>query len=73
MYLLFRRRALGWQLLLVSVEFGLLLGSVRMGGALRYWGHADIQVAFDAALRWRAPLVAVVLILAMAACLQVMS
>jgi sugar transferase (PEP-CTERM system associated) len=67
MYRLFRRRALGWQLLLVSVEFGLLLGSVRMGGALRYWGHADIQVAFDAALRWRAPLVAVVLILAMAA------
>ena len=67
MYRLFRQRALGWQLLLVTVEFGLLVGGVRVAAALRYWGHADTQAAFDEALSWRSPLVAVVLILAMSA------
>ena len=66
MYRLFQRRALGWQVLLVSVEFVLLLAGVRVAGILRYWGHSDAQAAFGASLDWRAPLVAVVLMLAMA-------
>jgi len=67
MYKLFRRRALGWQLLLVSVEFALLVSGARVAGVLRYWGDAATQATFDEMLRWRAPLIAVVLILAMAA------
>ncbi|MGH8233145.1 MAG: TIGR03013 family XrtA/PEP-CTERM system glycosyltransferase [Rhodanobacteraceae bacterium] len=64
---LFRQRALHWQLLLVSVEFGLLTSSVYAAVVLRYWGHADTQAAFNQGLHWRAPLVALVLVLAMAA------
>ena len=67
MYRLFRQRALHWQLLLVSVEFALLMGSVYAAVALRYWGHRDIQAAFIEALHWRAPQIAVVMVLAMAA------
>ncbi len=67
MFRLFQRRALRWQILLVSVEFVLLIGAVRMAGVLRYWGDTEAQTAFDEALHWRAPLVAFVLILAMAA------
>ncbi len=66
MYRLFQRRALGWQVLLVSVEFVLLMAGVRVAGILRYWGNADAQAAFGASLDWRAPLVAIVLMLAMA-------
>lgn len=67
MYRLFRQRALHWQLLLVSVEFALLMGSVYAAVALRYWGHHDVQAAFVGALHWRAPQIAVVMVLAMAA------
>ena len=66
MYRLFQRRALGWQVLLVSVEFVLLIVGVRMAGVLRYWRQADAQIAFVDTLHWRAPLVAIVLILTMA-------
>lgn len=67
MYRLFRQRALRWQLLLVMIEFGLLVGAVYAAVDLRYWGDANTQAAFGQALHWRALLVAVVLILAMAA------
>ncbi|HEX5487886.1 MAG TPA: TIGR03013 family XrtA/PEP-CTERM system glycosyltransferase [Rhodanobacteraceae bacterium] len=67
MYRLFRQRALHWQLLLVSVEFALLTASVYAAVVLRYWGDTDTQAAFRATVQWRAPLVAIVLILAMAA------
>jgi len=67
MFRLFRQRALRWQLLLVLVEFALLVGCVYAAVALRYWGDLHTQAAFGSALHWRAPLVAVVLILAMTA------
>ncbi|HEX5489091.1 MAG TPA: TIGR03013 family XrtA/PEP-CTERM system glycosyltransferase [Rhodanobacteraceae bacterium] len=67
MYRLFRQRALHWQLLLVSVEFGMLTSGVYAAVMLRYWGDADAQLAFSQMLRWRAPLVAGVVIAAMAA------
>ncbi|WIG56835.1 MAG: sugar transferase [Rhodanobacteraceae bacterium] len=67
MFRLFRQRALRWQLLLVLVEFALLAGCVYGAVVLRYWGDLSTQAAFGSALRWRAPLVAVVLILAMTA------
>lgn len=67
MYRLFRQRALHWQLLLVSVEFALLMGSVYAAVPLRYWGRQDVQAAYVEALHWRAPQVALVLVLAMAA------
>ncbi len=67
MHLLFRRRALGWQIVLVSIELLLLVGAVRLAGVLRYWGRVDTQTGFVEALHGRAILVAVVLILAMAA------
>jgi hypothetical protein len=64
---LFRQRALRWQLLLVLVEFGLLVGCVYGAAVLRYWGDLDAQTAFRVALHWRAPLVAVVPVLSMTA------
>ncbi|MDE2053992.1 MAG: TIGR03013 family PEP-CTERM/XrtA system glycosyltransferase [Xanthomonadaceae bacterium] len=67
MFRLFRQRALRWQLLLVLVEFALLVGCVYAAVILRYWGDLDTRAAFGSALHWRAPLVAVVLILAMTA------
>jgi len=67
MFRLFRQRALRWQLLLVLVEFVLLVGSVYAAVVLRYWGDLDAQTAFNRALHWRAPVVAVVLVLAMTA------
>ena len=67
MYRLFRQRALHWQLLLASVEFALLIGCVYAAVMLRYWGYHDTWVAFFDALHWRAPQIAVVLVLAMAA------
>ena len=67
MFRLFRQRALRWQTLLVLVEFALLVGCVYAAVVLRYWGDLSTQAAFGSALHWRAPLVAVVLILAMTA------
>ncbi len=67
MFRSFRQRALRWQLLLVLVEFGLLTGAVYAAVVVRYWGHPDTQLAFSQALHWRAPMVAALLILAMAA------
>jgi sugar transferase (PEP-CTERM system associated) len=67
MFRLFRQRALRWQLLLVLVEFALLLVSVYVAVVLRFWSDADTQSMFSHTLRWRAPLVAVVLIFSMAA------
>src|SRR6185437_5031385 len=67
MFRLFRQRALRWQLLLVLVEFALLVGCVYAAVVLRYWGDLGTQAAFGNALHWRAPLAALVLILAMTA------
>jgi sugar transferase (PEP-CTERM system associated) len=67
MYRLFRLRALHWQLLLESGEFVLLTSSVYAAARLRYWGYHDTQAAFVDALHWRAPQIAVVIMLAMAA------
>ncbi len=68
MFRLFRQRARGWQLLLVSIEFGLLMGGVYAAVVLRYWEHAGTQAAFSPVLlHWRAPLVAIILVLAMVA------
>ena len=67
MYRLFRQRALRWQLLLALVEFALLAGCVYAAVVLRYWGDIGTQASFGSALGWRAPLVAAVLIVAMAA------
>jgi sugar transferase (PEP-CTERM system associated) len=67
MYRLFRLRALHWQLLLASGEFVLLTSSVYAAARLRYWGYHDTQAAFVDALHWRAPQIAVVIMLAMAA------
>ncbi|HEV7123376.1 MAG TPA: TIGR03013 family XrtA/PEP-CTERM system glycosyltransferase [Rhodanobacter sp.] len=67
MFRLFRQRALRWQLLLVLVEFALLLASVYVAVALRFWSDADTQSMIGHTLRWRAPLVALVLIFSMAA------
>ncbi|MEO8778326.1 MAG: TIGR03013 family XrtA/PEP-CTERM system glycosyltransferase, partial [Rhodanobacter sp.] len=67
MFRLFRQRALRWQMMLVLVEFVLLIMSVYAAVILRYWSHADTQSMFTQMLQWRAPLVALVLILSMAA------
>ena len=67
MFRLFRHRALRWQLLLVAVEFALLVGCVFAAVVLRYWGDANTQAAFGHALHWRAPVLAVVMVLAMGA------
>ncbi|TAM93280.1 MAG: sugar transferase, partial [Rhodanobacteraceae bacterium] len=67
MYRLFRQRALRWQLLLVVVELGLLIGSVYAAVALRFWGDYNARIAFGRTVQSHALLVAGVLILAMAA------
>jgi len=68
MFRLFRQRALRWQLMLVSIAFGLLTGGFYAAVVLRYWGHAGTQAAFSPVLpHWRAPQVVIVLVLAMAA------
>ena len=67
MFRLFRQRALRWQLLLVLVEFALLVGCVYAAVVLRYWGDEGTQAAFGHSLHWRAPLVGMVLVLAMTA------
>ncbi len=67
MYRLFRQRVLRWWLLLVLVEFALLMASVHVAVVLRYWGDPHTQSMFGHALQWRAPLIALVLLLSMAA------
>ncbi|HEX7326315.1 MAG TPA: TIGR03013 family XrtA/PEP-CTERM system glycosyltransferase [Rhodanobacteraceae bacterium] len=67
MRLWFRNRALRWQLLLAVVELGLLIGCVYAAVAVRYWTRADVQMRFGEALHWRAPIVALILVLAMVA------
>jgi sugar transferase (PEP-CTERM system associated) len=67
MFRLLRQRALRWQLLLLLIEFVLLMASVYAAVVLRYWGDADTQSMFSHTLHWRAPMVAVVLILSMTA------
>ena len=67
MYRLFRQRALRWQLLLALVEFALLAACVYAAVVLRYWGDIGTQTSFGSALGWRAPLVAAILIVSMAA------
>ncbi|HET7561847.1 MAG TPA: TIGR03013 family XrtA/PEP-CTERM system glycosyltransferase [Rhodanobacteraceae bacterium] len=64
---LFNQRALNLQLLLVVAEAAVLTASVHAAALLRFWGDHDARAAFDHILHWRAPLVAFVLILAMAA------
>lgn len=63
---LLRLGAARWQILLVLVEFVLLVACVYAAVVLRYWGDAPTQSSFSHAIRWRTPLVAVVLILSMA-------
>lgn len=63
---LLRLGAARWQILLVLVEFLLLVACVYAAVVLRYWGDAGTQSSFSHAIRWRTPLVAVVLILSMA-------
>lgn len=62
----FRQRALQWQVLLALTEFALLLGCVYVAVVLRWWGDLGAQARFGGALEWRATLVPVVLIVAMA-------
>ncbi len=61
------RRALHWQMLLVSVEFALLVASVHAAVMLRYWGEISLRAAFTDEMTWRGLLVAGVLLAAMAA------
>lgn len=63
----FRQRGLRWQFLLAMSEFALLIGCVYLAVAVRYWADAGARMRFVGAIEWRAPLVPVVLIIAMAA------
>ncbi len=67
MFRLFRQRALRWQLLLVALEFVLLVACVFGAVVVRYWSAPDIQLTFGHALRLRALLVALMVVLSMAA------
>lgn len=62
----FRQRALQWQVLLALTEFMLLIGCVYLAVVIRYWGDVGAQGRFGSAIVWRAPLVPLVLIVAMA-------
>src|SRR6185312_5355207 len=64
---LLRQRALRWQLLLASCEFLLLFACVFFAVHLRYWNDPGYQVVFGHALRLRALLVALMILLGMAA------
>ena len=66
MFRIFRFSALRWQILLVLVEFSLLTACVYAAVELRFWGYANIPSEFSRDLYWRAPLVALLLILSMA-------
>lgn len=63
---LFRQGAVRWQLLLVLVEFLLLVACIYASVTMRFWGDVGAQETFGQVLRWRAPLVAMVLIFSMA-------
>ncbi|KRA33146.1 sugar transferase [Rhodanobacter sp. Root627] len=61
---LFRQRAVRWQLLLVLVEFVLLVACIYAAAMVRF-GGGNTHAPYEEVLPWRAPLVAMVLILAM--------
>ncbi|WP_329743187.1 TIGR03013 family XrtA/PEP-CTERM system glycosyltransferase [Dyella sp. A6] len=56
-----------WQLLLVLVDTGLLIGSVYAAETLRFWGRGAMNGEFTSGQFWRAVLAACVLSLGMAA------
>jgi sugar transferase (PEP-CTERM system associated) len=62
---LFRQGAVRWQLLLILVEFLLLVCCIYAAAVVRF-GKAGNPAPFEEVLPWRAPLVSLVLILAMA-------
>jgi sugar transferase (PEP-CTERM system associated) len=67
MFRLLRQRALRWQLLLAGMEFLLLVSCVYCAIGLRYWGDPVTQIQFGHALRLRALLVALMVVLGMVA------
>jgi sugar transferase (PEP-CTERM system associated) len=67
MFRLLRQRALRWQLLLAAMEFLLLVSCVYCAIGLRYWGDPATQIQFGHALRLRALLVALMVVLGMVA------
>ena len=67
MFRLLRQRALRWQLLLAGMEFLLLVSCVYCAIGLRYWGDPATQIQFGHALRLRALLVALMVVLGMVA------
>ncbi|HET6906470.1 MAG TPA: TIGR03013 family XrtA/PEP-CTERM system glycosyltransferase [Rhodanobacteraceae bacterium] len=67
MFRLLRQRALRWQLFLAAIEFLLLVSCVYCAIGLRYWGDPIAQVNFGHALRLRALLVALMVVLGMVA------
>jgi sugar transferase (PEP-CTERM system associated) len=64
---LLRQRALRWQLFLAAIEFLLLVTCVYCAVGLRYWDDPVAQVNFGHALRLRALLVALMVLLGMVA------
>lgn len=67
MFRLLRQRALRWQLFLAVIEFLLLVTCVYCAVGLRYWNDPVTQVNFGHALRLRALLVALMVVLGMVA------
>lgn len=67
MFRLLRQRALRWQLFLAAAEFLLLVACVYIAVRLRFWGDPATQVQFGHALRLRALLVALTIVLSMVA------
>ena len=67
MFRLLRQRALRWQFLLAGIEFLLLVSCVYCAVGLRYWGDPVTQIQFGHALRLRALLVALMVVLGMVA------
>jgi sugar transferase (PEP-CTERM system associated) len=67
MFRLLRQRALRWQLFLAAIEFLLLVTCVYCAVGLRYWNDPATQVNIGHALRLRALLVALMVVLGMVA------
>ena len=67
MFRLLRQRALRWQLFLAAIEFLLLVSCVYCAVGLRYWNDPVTEVNFGHALRLRALLVALMVVLGMVA------
>ncbi|HXS72796.1 MAG TPA: TIGR03013 family XrtA/PEP-CTERM system glycosyltransferase [Rhodanobacteraceae bacterium] len=65
MFRLLRQRALRWQLFLAAIDFLLLVACVYCALGLRYWSDPVTQVQFGHALRLRALLVALMVVLGM--------